>query len=379
MTMRIITALLMVAGLVSSLPASQATQPANPPVFEDLLSVRLAPPPAPIGPKIKFATNEYDFGRIQSGSVIKFAFIFTNAGDQLLEVTGVQPQCGCTTAGEWTRKVEPGQVGTIPLQYNSGHSIPMPILKTVTVTSTDRSNSPLVLRLKGVIWNPVDVQPSIAALGVMPDNSSGSTSLHIINNMDTPVSVFDPQCTPTNLTLTLQTNTPGKDYTLTASVTPPLTPTTGATQITLKTSATNMPTVTATVYLNILPVVVVSPPEIRLSQAPLDRALTASVAIQNASTNQLVLSEPSCNATNVDVQVREMQPGKLFTVLVAFPEGFESPAGQQTVVTFKSNLPKAPTIRIPVTQIGRPPLVRTVSHTSPAPVVLPKPPLPASH
>ncbi len=70
------------------------------------------------GPKIVFATPVYDFGQIKGGEAVKYTFVFTNAGDRLLEVSGVQPSCGCTTAGEWTRQVEPGKTGTLSFTYS---------------------------------------------------------------------------------------------------------------------------------------------------------------------------------------------------------------------------------------------------------------------
>src|SRR5712671_5552659 len=53
-------------------------------------------------PKIVFETPVFDFGRARAGDPVKHTFVFTNTGDALLEVTGVVPGCGCTTAGEWT-------------------------------------------------------------------------------------------------------------------------------------------------------------------------------------------------------------------------------------------------------------------------------------
>src|SRR2546421_644196 len=65
-----------------------------------------------IGPKIQFETPTYDFGKTKAGDPVKHTFIFTNTGDAALELTAVQPSCGCTAAGEWTKRVEPGKTGT---------------------------------------------------------------------------------------------------------------------------------------------------------------------------------------------------------------------------------------------------------------------------
>ena len=75
----------------------------------------------------------YDFGRIKAGEPVKYTYVFTNTGDALLILNSVQPQCGCTAAGEWTKQVEPGKTGNIPIQFNTmGYG--GNVFKQVTVT-----------------------------------------------------------------------------------------------------------------------------------------------------------------------------------------------------------------------------------------------------
>src|SRR5437016_9584338 len=112
-----------------------------------------------IGPKIQFEQSVYDFGKVSAGEAVKHTYIFTNVGDTLLELSNVQPSCGCTTAGEWSRKVEPGKTGAIPVQFNSG-AYNGGVTKTVTVTSNDKGQPTVTLQLKGTIWKPIDVSPN---------------------------------------------------------------------------------------------------------------------------------------------------------------------------------------------------------------------------
>src|SRR5437588_711749 len=86
-----------------------------------------------IGPKIQFATNTYNYGRQVTGTMVNYTFIYTNIGDQVLEVPVAQGSCHCTTAGDWTKRVEPGKTGLIPVTFNStGFS--GQINRTVTIT-----------------------------------------------------------------------------------------------------------------------------------------------------------------------------------------------------------------------------------------------------
>src|SRR5713101_411491 len=96
-----------------------------------------APSTNSAGPKIQFATPQYDFGKAKAGEPVKYTYFFTNTGDATLVVSNVQPSCGCTTAGEWSRETAPGKTGTIPVQFNSANYSGN-VFKTITVTSNDR-------------------------------------------------------------------------------------------------------------------------------------------------------------------------------------------------------------------------------------------------
>src|SRR4051812_28927654 len=95
--------------------AAPSTQPALPGQAVPVPATAEAAKPSTGEPKIQFAAREYDFGKVKAGDPVKYSYVFTNTGNAVLEVTHVQPSCGCTTAGDWTHKVEPGQTGTIPI------------------------------------------------------------------------------------------------------------------------------------------------------------------------------------------------------------------------------------------------------------------------
>ena len=211
------------------------------------------------GGKIQFATPAYDFGKVRAGEPVKYSFVFTNVGCDVLEVTHVQPSCGCTTAGDWTHKVEPGSNGTVAVQFNSAN-FNGPVIKTITVTSTDKAQPQTVLQLKGTIWKPVDVVPQFAVLNVPPDTGSASAVVRIINNMEDPITLSDLEINNRAFRAELTTNQPGKEFQVLVSTVPPLPQGNVQGLLTLKCSNTNMPVVTVNVWANIQPAIVVSPP-----------------------------------------------------------------------------------------------------------------------
>jgi hypothetical protein len=315
-----------------------------------------APPETPkpastnaLGPRIKFATPIFDFVRAKAGDAVKHDFIFTNLGDQVLEVTAVNPGCGCTTVGDWTKRVEPGQTGLIPIQFNSAGYPAGPVQKHPTVICNDKTQPTYPLQIVGTLWKPIDVSPAYAILNMSSDSQTASTTVHITNNMDDFIAITGLESNKKEFTVDLKTNQPGKDFLLTITASQPLPPGTFQGQIIFKTSSTNMPAGSIVCLAIVQPAVVVSPAEIRLPAGPLAKALTNSVAIQNHSTNVLVLSEPSINAKDVGIRIEEAQGGRQFNVLVSFPEGFDI-QGEPRTLTLKCNHPQCPVVKIPVTQ-----------------------------
>ena len=60
-------------------------------------------------PEIKFENTTYDFGKIkEEGGKVTGKFIFTNVGNEPLELTNVRPGCGCTAANYSKGAIAPG-------------------------------------------------------------------------------------------------------------------------------------------------------------------------------------------------------------------------------------------------------------------------------
>jgi len=304
-----------------------------------------------VGPKIAFDSIVFDFGKAKEGELVKHTYVFTNIGDQLLEISAVQPSCGCTTAGEWTHKVEPGKCGTMAIQFNTAHQNPS-VFKTITVTCTDKSNPRPVLQLKGTIWKPIEVTPQFAVLNVSADAPNPSTTVRIINNQEEPFTLSPPESNNKAFSAELKTVQPGKEYQVVVTAQSPLNPGSVQAQISLKSTSATMPVVTITAFANVTAPVTVSPPAIGLPPAPLLTAQTNSVNITYNSTNRLTF-EPAVNDSRVDVQLKEVQPGKTYVASLIFPQGFDIAQGKQVELTIKSSNPSLAPVKVPVSQAPR--------------------------
>ena len=86
---------------------------------EKRTSVSLDQVDSPTNPKMDFEATEWDFGEIDQGDAVEYAFKFKNSGTDPLIITNAKGSCGCTVP-EWPREpVAPGATGVINIKYNS--------------------------------------------------------------------------------------------------------------------------------------------------------------------------------------------------------------------------------------------------------------------
>lgn len=84
--------------------------------------------------KIKFNEVSHNFGTfLESNSVQKCTFTFTNVGDQPLVINQAIASCGCTVPTYTKTPVKPGQKGEVTITYNGKGKFPGHFKKTITV------------------------------------------------------------------------------------------------------------------------------------------------------------------------------------------------------------------------------------------------------
>ncbi len=360
---------------------SAAAPSASPPTVSLLTVTNLLTPMPPATPavaptnaaggKIQFATTTYDFGKVRAGELVQVTYYFTNVGKEVLEVPSVTPGCGCTAAGEWSKRVEPGQTGTIPLQFDT-HNYSGSVLKGITVLSSDKSQATVILQLSGTIYKPIDVNPPYPILAIQPDSPNSSTVVQITNNMEQPLSLFRPEGDTNTYRFALETNEPGRLFKLTITAVPPGKPGVSSSKVTLRTSASDTPLLDIPFTATVVPIVTVSPTQIVLPQAPLATKVLPAITIMCNSTNWLTLAEPAINAEGVGLQINTLQTNKVYIAQLDFPVGFRVPAGKPLTFTVKTSLPSQPLISIPILQLSPPSAPGTPSTIVPNPV--PQPP-----
>jgi hypothetical protein len=70
-------------------------------------------------PHMTFKDTLYDFGEINEGKEISYAYEFVNDGKQTLLIAEAKSSCGCTVP-KWPQKpISPGDSGRINIVFNS--------------------------------------------------------------------------------------------------------------------------------------------------------------------------------------------------------------------------------------------------------------------
>ncbi|HEV8540789.1 MAG TPA: DUF1573 domain-containing protein [Verrucomicrobiae bacterium] len=326
------------------------------------------PANATTGSRITFDSLVFNFGKVSAGEVVKHDFVFTNTGTALLEITDVHPGCGCTTAGTWDKAVEPGKTGRIPLQFNSSGFGGM-VSKSATITCNDPAHPSVILELTGTVWKPIDVSPAMVIFNVASDGQTNETKkIRIVNNTEQPITVSDLECTNQEFRVALKPVTPGKEYEVEVTSQPPFTVPNVFAQIHAKTSYDKMAMLNMSAYLMVQPPVSIAPSQLVLT-GPTTNSTSYLVTIRNQSTNSLQISDAKSDLPGVEVRINEVQPGRLYTLAIMFPDGLKMKPGETARITAKSSHPKLPLITIPVIQTYSVGQHAAVTETQTQPVV----------
>ena len=169
---------------------------------------------ANLGPRIRFIAQAHDFGKVVAGDIVKYEFAFTNVGDRLLELRGVDPTCGCITVHDWPPKIAPGQTGRVQLELVTTF-LEGAVAKTVCVACNDPTQSITLLQLRGTVWKPVELTPRLVVLRPAIGDSAGATGMvRILSHLPGPILFGAPSCDNPAFSVFLQTNDPGREFQL---------------------------------------------------------------------------------------------------------------------------------------------------------------------
>jgi hypothetical protein len=299
-------------------------------------------------PRIHVVETTVDFGEIPSGERRKHTFLVNNTGNATLEIRDVRTSCGCTTAGQWDRSIPPGGTGLIPIQFDT-QSFTGPIQRTITVSSNDPDKPSLTLQLKAQIWTPIDISPRSVAFQYDADTTLAETRVvRIVNRRPEPLEFEPPVVDNPAFTATLEVVQPGKEFALHISTVPPVGKGFVLAPVVLRPKDPAIPEIRITTHAVERVAVTVSPAQLTLPAGPPRSAQRPFITVRNNATTPLVLSNATINLPGASVEIKELQPGRLFTLSPILPEDFTPTPDRALELTVHSSHPRHSVLRVPI-------------------------------
>lgn len=141
-------------------------------------------------PKFEFAgTSQKDWGKVlQDSGPLKTKIKIKNTGNKTLEIYGIKPGCGCTTAPIDKKLIDPGDFATVSVELkiikDSG-----PITKGIEFTTNDPKNDRVNYYLKANVKVPLEVFPEFMNMGAILLNESKSGRVVLTNHTNKKITI----------------------------------------------------------------------------------------------------------------------------------------------------------------------------------------------
>lgn len=331
------------------------------------------------GPKpvIKPDEESHDFGPVWVGPPLKHTFKIKNEGDAPLEITKVKPSCGCTAAGDHPNKLAPGEVGEFPFSMQST-KLRGQFEKGISITSNDPVTPELRLKLRGEVKRYVEVVPQAANFGKITSQEVQERVINITSNGETPLQLtLKPAADTGQYKFDLVEKTPGKQYDLHVTLSPPFAEGTMKTTLTLVTNIEAQKEIQIDATATVPPQMEIQPTEITLNPPkpdapPATEATSRIIRVTNYNKTPVKILEATCDDPAVTVAVTERKPGEAYTLQVTMPAGYVPPAEGKTI-TVKTDDAKRPTHTIPIRSTPTPTPATARTQVKPAEALVGQP------
>lgn len=278
--------------------------------------------PAPADqPKASVKEVTFDAGKVIKGDQVKHDFPVENLGKATLEITRVQPSCGCTVA-QYDAKVEPGKTGKISATLSTA-GFSGPIQKTISVTTNDPLLPSFQLALKADVRSILNVTPSEnQQFGLVYKGQTLEKVFTVTADDGTPFVIKSVESQDPALTYDLA---PAKDqksatFKVVLPADHPLGPITG--RFTLATTHPKVPSLSLNVFGTVRDPLTIQPKEVVFSglngswmaEHPDDPALSKTVTLADDQAPELEVKSATSTLANLEVKVTEIEPKKRYTV-----------------------------------------------------------------
>jgi hypothetical protein len=302
-----------------SVSITPAPAPGNPP------TAQAQPAPAPTGdqPEMVIKDTEFDAGTVNKGDQIKHDFVVENKGKGTLEITHVQPACGCTVT-EFDKQIAPGKTGKITATVNTTN-FSGPIQKTISVTTNDAKMANFQLTIKATVKAILNVEPAeYQQLGLVFKGQPMEKVFTLKSEDGSPFEITQINADDPALKYEVKVAQDKKSAEFKVILTPdhPVGPISG--RFTLSTTHPKAPSVVISVYGTIREPLTVYPTELVYSglsksfvnEHPEDVSLNKTITVSFEQAADLEVKKVTCSLPFVEATSTAITPNQRYSIQV---------------------------------------------------------------
>jgi hypothetical protein len=264
-----------------------------------------------------------DVGSVAKGEKATADFLIRNDGDAVLEITNVQPACGCTVA-EYDKTIAPGKTGKVHAVVDTA-TFNGPIAKGVTVFTNDPATPQIELTLRVKVEPYINVKPGYARyITVQGEPLEGNIVQTLWVPDGTPMEIVKADSPWPFLTVTYREATAaerlpdakGKQWKVEMKLSNDARVGPLADYVTIHTTHPKQKIVQIPISGFVRPVMAVTPPVGDYGEIELKEPLKKSLSVKNFATEPIKLTSVETSTKGIDAKIEPLQDGREYSIRV---------------------------------------------------------------
>lgn len=305
-------------------------------------------------PKAVIAEPIHEAGNVPKGDKITHDFIVKNDGDADLQITNVQPACGCTVVS-FDKVIKPGQTGKVHAVLDST-TFNGPIAKGISVFTNDPDHPQIELTVRANVAPYITVKPGYARyITVQKEPQEGKITQTLYSPDGASFNVTGVDSPFPYLKVAFHEATPeerlpegkGKQWKVDMTLSNDAKVGALADFVVVHTDHPKQKVVQIPVSGFVRPVLAVTPPVADFGQITLKEPLKKALFIRNFATEPIkVTSIDTKLPKGIEAKLEPVQDGREYQVRVVLnPELGKGPFNG--MVTIHTDSPKMPVVEVP--------------------------------
>jgi hypothetical protein len=293
-----------------------------------------------------------DVGVVATGDKITNDFVIRNDGDAVLQITNVQPGCGCTVA-EFDKTIAPGQTGKVHAVVDTT-TFNGPISKGVSVFTNDPDTPQIELTIRAKVEPFIVVKPGYARyITVQGEPLEGDIVQSVWAPDGTPFDITSVDSPYPYLHVTFREAKPeeragdvqGKQWRVEMKLSNDASVGPLADYVTVHTNHPKQKIVQIPISGFVRPVMAVTPPVADFGQIEIKEPVRKALDVRNFATEPIKVTSVEQNLKGVEAKLEPLEEGREYQVrLILNPELGKGPFNGK--LTIHTDSPKVPLLEV---------------------------------